>query len=464
MEKDHLYAEIPSNFTLTASSNEHSPSLPASHSVSAKIIHCSGQYEDIDLEPTKQNNATSRKHQYETVTNDDYNEYNSLLHSQSWSHNRSLSTSLPRTSGSQLLNGADKESAIFDNPNYSTNPVKKHINIYRSESSDSSFNSEQQTRQQWLEKTSKNSHAEGHKEQHHNSSQLSVFDSFEDECKLPVSLTGIPPASHYTNVDPNASKESAYAHPIKSTSDQYVSEHGHIYLMLEGEGATAPDVGQERKVLPPTYSKVIPKRERADSKLQQIEEANSLCVNAATYCSPPDTEDSSGSDYDVITREHSRATRHTSTSDDSGYDVIDRGEMKFPHRSFGVEAQYNVTDRQRHLSSPQDGDYDVIERTTTPSNNRTHKMAALNKNPRSPPAEYPCSPPAEYPHSPPAEYSSLELSGDREKKSTINANGPFYDALNLEKSSDKQEACQCKMSEAFYHILDPEERTSFAIP
>lgn len=437
---------------MTASSNDHSPNLPATHSVSASKILSASRYEDVDLEPLGvNNNLVVRKHQYETVVNDDEEEYNSLLRSENWSHNQSLSTSLSRTSGSPSQNTTEK--MIFDNPKYSSIP--KRFNIYRSESSNSTF---EQTRQQRLAKASQKSHADNH-EQYYKGSSKSI-NRVEDEseipvsptAKLPVSPTGVPPSSQYTHVLPNTSEERDYAYPIVSTGDQYVSEHGHVYLMLEG--ATAPDKENEKKSpVQPTYSKVKSKRERADKKLLQIE-ADSSLGNSAIYHSLPDTEDSSvsESDYDVIGSEAPRATRHTSNSDDSGYDVIERGDIKPPPKSIGSGVQYDVMDRQRipreQSSSPlsKSGDYDVIERTTTPSNIRSHKMTVLLKQPR-----------------PPA-YSSLDLpkAGDRETKCTVNSNSPFYDALDLERSKGKQEACQCDTSQLFYHTVEPEEKKSIA--
>ena len=424
----HLYAEVTAD--LTVSSNDHNQSLPATHTISANetLSPLPGDYEDIDIKPLMtivgDDSPSPNRHDYETVASDEGKHGSST--SSDNSHIQALSRSLSVTRRSPLRN--TEETVIFDNPKYNNlriQHVKKHVNIYRSVSSDSNTTSGE-IRQQWSANVPPQtpSRSDGYEEC-----------LVEDEPE---------PTGEYK-------KDTDYALPIVSTDDQYISENGHVYLMLGEVNAPGKEEDKKASLSPPNNQVTMLKRKREVKESIQVGESNSLLGNTTIFHFSPDTEDSTISefDYDVLNREHQQITRHTSsTSDDMGYDVIDRGDKKFlPKRSGVSETQYDVTDRPVQLlrgvlSNPQVpfSNYNLIGGATRASSVRGH-ATALSKCPRLP------------------LYSSLELSQtDQESSAKRNAGGPFYEVLDLEKKViDKPHQHK---GEVFYHTVEPERQDS----
>ena len=466
-DSSQLYDEIPPNFILTASSNEHSPNTRNAHNPFPPPVKppLQDQYEDIDIKPSSSNpwtNQAKNRHQYESVTNEeDKDDYNRLVRSESSSHAQNLSTSFSRTSGSPLQVSSENESAIFDNPKYSqSKPTKTksnhHVDIYRLESLDSNSGSGSQSR---VSKVPLESHSESSGEDFSDISKFAVTGLAKDETKRPTATSEAPPPGQYTKVLPG-SMDSDYTQRIVSTDEQYISEQGHVYQVLEkddgpqeseedhskrvssAEDQYTSDQGHiyhiledpaatedgstegQRNTERHPYSQVMNK----NSNSFHSPESSKRLGDVKGRLSPSEEDGASSEpEYDVIDSSGSGRTTVTPTrTERPEYNVIERPGVQ--RSSVAPQDQhYNVTERNmehrallRERSSTslhnRPGAYDVIERNMTPCVPPSRKM------------------PTTVERSPPPNYSSLELSDSekRDRKFKIEAKNPFYDVLDLE--------------------------------
>ncbi len=478
-----LYDEIPANFTLAASSNDHSPH--AGGTGTGGLTSPSGPplqdlYDDVMIKPSPSSSShlrpTSSKHQYETVSSadDDGADYNQLARSESAVRSSDLPSS--RLSRSSVLASCDRESSLFDNPNYAqckpSGTSNNHINIYRLGSSDSNSGSGSQTRQQWIANSTLDSHSESSGE---DVLKYRIAGSNKSKPKRQISNDTMPPPSdQYKHILPEMQepKESDYAHRIVSSDEKYVSERGHLYQMLEREEvsngqqknsdslASGGSITEDRFVSskghiyhilenPAAKENELAKDQQGGEEdqshiyhileepttVQEVSEDQRL---AGAHAQASEIEYAlSDPEYDVIESELEQPSipRRTNQSD---YNVVERPEMHRASVTKQPEQHYNVTDRSmdhqpllrgRSTASIQNrpNPYNVIERNTSAS------------------------------QLPPLDYSVLALdnSDRKDRKFRIETHNPFYDSIDLNNVDDESREHHCTDSgPPVYNSLD----------
>ena len=381
---NHTYAVIPENFTLTAFSGEHSPTLQTTQTPPTAVagsnsgvggFHHSlpGDYETIDLEPvppSAEEGGKIRKHQYEAVTNDEDDEnYNRLQRSDSKSRKASSSTSTSASPGlpsrgesiTPLSPMFKETTTLFDNPKYSqlSKLGCQHPSIYKMNSTDSNSGAAAVSHsdvpappQITKAKASKTLSSGKDDDYFHDPSVFIVNGLALDETRRSSTEQNTkPPSEHYSSLlTSTMNEESSYALAIVSSKDKYVSERGHLYQVLEGD--------QEG-------TELVPKAKREDFASLSVEskedEELGFIVNPDARSTDDDDDDDdddetsvtmgsrSGVVYNTLLRTPTSENSRESSPGQTAYDVIDRN-MKHSatssRNSLVNESAYNVIDRR----------------------------------------------------------------------------------------------------------------------
>lgn len=415
---------IPENFTLTAFSSEHSPTLQTTQtpptavgSSSSRIggFHHSlpGDYETIDLEPVPQSaeeGGKTRKHQYEAVTNDEDDEnYNRLQRSDSKSRKASSSTSTSASPGLPSrgesitpLSPMFKETAtLFDNPKYSQlSKLGQHPNIYKMNSTGSNSGAAVAASQSDVPappqitkaKASKTVLTSKDDDYFHDPSVFIVNGLALDETRRSNEQKAKPPSEHYSSLlTSTMNEESSYALAIVSSKDKYVSERGHLYQVLEGdlEETGEPDLKAKEDFASLSVGSkddeelgfiVNPDACSTDNDddddVVDDDDETSVTMGSRsgvvynTLLRSPTSEDSRESSpgqtaYNVIDRntKHSAASSRNSLVNDSVYNVIDR-RVSDSNFSSQPPSQYSLIDPQARRVSEgcfAGAPYDIME-------------------------------------------------------------------------------------------------------
>lgn len=444
----------------------------------------------------------TRKHQYEAVINDeDGINYSRLQRTGSKSRKVSSSASLsgaplspilpPRgESAAPLPPALAKDGVIFDNPKYSQLSKRphtsEHISICKSVSLGSSSG---ETYEIPVPKRDPRGSNTMDDEYFQDSSVFIVTGLAEDETK-PSSSPNMHdlPSSHYTTLNDTIGEEK-YTLPIVSTDDKYISEHGHLYQVLEearaDNGAMENEevINENGKTSIPSYG--VTKRNSettfvmlnsdvftmSDDEGKQSRQDGSPDPNkqGIVYHTLVHTQTSndygkeatipSGAAYNVIDRSNkpSTASSRSSLDSESAYSVIDRkvSDSKLNFQPRPPPSQYDIIERATSASgasgssSPHDSEeagYNVITSSRGSMSNMQHgivqgpvKTAAVNS-------------------SPPPSYSSLEMDGVKQRDCQCSTNAPFYHTLQQTSSvgPGEEEVCQPVVSGSIYDTLEPE--------
>lgn len=499
---NHTYAVIPENFTLQALSGEHSPGSQTNQQPRPPVSvqrSLPGQYEDIDLDPVPSKAPTensssphTRRHQYEPVSNDDDEvSYHRLQRTGSKSRKLSSTASLSGTptsiglppslpSRGEMATPIARDGTIFDNPKYSQLNKPKHVDIYRSASSESgsggtgNASSEQsggprnkQLARVKLSNPLGTNRGPGDRDDEYfqDSSVFVVNGLVQDE-------TQDQPVDHYTALRGPAS-ESNYTVAIVSTSDKYVSEQGHLYQVLEDAKtekeevtAAAGDIGREQPgktvtQLPPAYSTVVRKDARKSVETTLVIANSDVPESSSSRATP-----TSGVVYHTLVHasEHSgkEDTPHTTTTatSNSPYNVIERNakpSTASSQSSLNSDVAYNVIDRKMSNSQMPLLQYDVIERSgsTSQLSNTSPKLQAsrVGYSVIAPPS----AGSANHAHASPSSTRTTNTVGGSSQKSSSSPSPPPPSYSSLEMGGVKQRACQCDSNTSFYHSLEQRE-------
>ena len=514
---NHTYAEITApNFTLAASSDEHSPGLQTTQQNHTSLLSSlPGQYEDVDLEPdiigTDPKNPI-RKHQYEAVTNEEDDDYHRLLRSESSPKSRKLSTSVNMTAlaSPTILSSREdstpfplprKDSDLFDNPKYSQLD-KKHTDIYRSVSSDSTSGGSQSQFQQEVHdskstinddikdysklngeeessraprRTSKGGETHRDKGDYFQDSSVFVVTGLaKDESKLSSGEDMLPESTHYMPIiEPEG--ETTYTLPIVSNHEKYISERGHLYQVLEEapknnskmskslttDGEFVSEKGHVYQVLENIAENVKESKKEEEGPTSEEEGSKeSQKMSALPYSVVVKVEKNDDFEAELEGTLYHVLDRSMNCKHDDGNSVSSRNAVS--SSSIG-ERRISESKMTNHRSPQTNGSgYDVMERSVNGSrasqppvmpansfdydvitrNITTSQTFTLVDRGRSTSS---ASPPT---------YSSLEVSGEIQKYPS-NGSVSFYQTLD-QASMDDRNMCQCESSGTFYHTLEPE--------
>lgn len=488
--ENHTYAEIPPNFTLSSNmaSGEHSPVAAAT--IAAQRQQNDGRhdyidrddYEDIDNQdivaigrnrslPTAAGNQQQstavlhQKHQYEAVIGEegDEKDYSRLQRSSSKSRNFSTSTtptadsapSPAATGGSSSLSrqtpsGRDDDDAIiFDNPKYS------QLGNYRSQDSLVADRSKKSVDVEQQLSTSGQGRGKG--DYFHDSSAFVVLGLAEDETKRhaqnnlstrPVATAATSNSSHYTPlIQSEVQKENSYSTPIVSSLEKYVSEHGHVYQILDGSDDKRQGSSLESEQNGAATNGGLVGRENYHT-LESIA-CDSGIVTGHPAGESENDEDEGVYDDTIDMSIKALMNSRASPNNDLAYDVIDRRTSgTTPSRTSGTtptpssshpprksSVDYDVFDRNdmspgnvppRHSNT----NYDVIERSITPSSSKKNSL----KN-----QEFDAGRGQTFPGKfSPSMYSSLELSTSEAKQNSFLQPDTLYHSLEQGEIETKQ--------------------------
>ena len=481
--------QVPANFTLATSSSEINPPNQRGPQIVRPTPPQDDQYEDVEVNTSagtaRIKLSSNQQHQYASVV--EREDYNHLTRTESSSHNVVPGAPFSRMSGSPHCLSESGGSGIFDSPKYSQSTrMHQHVDIYRLESSDSTSGSGNQTREQWLSKVPLETHSEDSTTGLHNSSKVTSVGYHNDEAKHLTSTSALPSSRPYTKVAANTQDnvEGNYTQRIVSTDEQYVSEQGHVYQVLEKSNDSSSPPTQQNSSDQPVPGSIVgeryvgdkghlyhiledpgskkdatksqvcnaeddniyhvledPQQAAGNSEVSSDENqpiyhilegpANGEVQSKAAVVSSELGEDDAflEPEYDTIELEQGQKNR----SHRSDYNVIERPEMHRNSLAQQPEQLFHVgknLDRQALLRESSSTSlqtrphpYNVIERNTSDTSLLRHKQAASKEQ-----------------LVPPPNYSSLNLdkSARKERKFKIEACNPFYEDIDIDKEGSEQ--------------------------